>query len=98
MNFERQSFTYFGGYLHYQMQDGTRQFIARFKHDPKDRPTFVTFLIKNFSIEEYVERLVNRNEAPLNILASKGYKSHNQRKAAKYRELAAMFRGEAKAA
>lgn len=98
MQFERACFTYFGGYLNYLMPDGTRQFIARFKHDPKDKPTFLTFLIKNFSVEEYVERLVNREEAPLNILASKGYKSHNQRKAARYKELAAMFRGETKAA
>ncbi|AKF13348.1 hypothetical protein PHIN3_84 [Sinorhizobium phage phiN3] len=93
MKFERSAFSFFGGFLMYQMPDGTRQFIARLRQ-PKDRSTYITFLIKNFTVEEYIERLEIRREAPLNILGSKGYVSYNQKKAAQYRELAARFRGE----
>lgn len=94
MQFERARFSYFGSVLTYAMPDGTSQFICRFKHDPKSRPSFVTFLIKNFTVEEYIERLEVRGEAPFPIANSKGYVSHNQKKAAQYRTLAAAFRGE----
>lgn len=92
MKFERAAFTYFGGYLNYRMPDGTNQFIARFKHQPKDKPTFLTFLIKNFSVEEYVELLEIQRKAPLTILEAKGYVCYNMKKAAQYRALAAAFR------
>ena len=48
------------------------KFIARFKHVPKRRVSFLKFLVKNFTQEEYFNRLTN-GEAPLTILMSKGY-------------------------
>lgn len=46
------------------------QFVARFKRG--GRGSFITFLVKNFTVEEYFSRLQN-GEAPLTILQSKGY-------------------------
>lgn len=92
MKFIREQFEYYGGYLTYRMPDGTSQFIARFKYGKNAKPTFLTFLIKNFTVEEYIERLEVRRECPLPILESKGYVSPNMKKAAKLRELANAFR------
>jgi len=52
--------------------DGTRKFVARFKYAKNGRGTFLTFLTKNFTVEEYFGRL-EAGEAPLKILESKGY-------------------------
>jgi hypothetical protein len=65
--FVKDAFQNDGDYLRY---DG--QFVARFKYAKGSRATFVTFLIKNFTVEEYFARLGNR-EAPLQILQSRGY-------------------------
>jgi hypothetical protein len=46
------------------------KFVARFKRGGK--ATFLTFLTKNFTVEEYFGRL-DAGEAPLKILESKGY-------------------------
>lgn len=46
------------------------KFVARFKRG--DRGTFLTFLCKNFEVEEYFSRLES-GEQPLKILESKGY-------------------------
>lgn len=46
------------------------QFVARFKRG--GRGSFLTFLVKNFTVEEYFSRLED-GEAPLTILQSKGY-------------------------
>ena len=46
------------------------KFVARFKRGGK--ATFLTFLVKNFTVEEYFGRLA-AGEAPLKILESKGY-------------------------
>jgi hypothetical protein len=46
------------------------KFVARFKRGGK--ATFLTFLAKNFTVEEYFGRL-EAGEAPLKILESKGY-------------------------
>ena len=54
-------------YLSYQ-----GKFVARFKYQRGSRASFITFLIKNFTVEEYFARLDNR-EAPLEILRSRGY-------------------------
>ena len=54
-------------YLSYQ-----GKFVARFKYQRGSKASFITFLIKNFTVEEYFARLDNR-EAPLEILRSKGY-------------------------
>ena len=46
------------------------KFVARFKRGGK--ATFLTFLVKNFTVEEYFGRL-EAGETPLKILESKGY-------------------------
>lgn len=48
------------------------KFVARFKRG--GRGPFLTFLCKNFTVEEYFSRL-DAGESPLNILESKGYVS-----------------------
>lgn len=50
------------------MYDG--QFVARFKRG--GRGSFLTFLVKNFTVEEYFSQL-NSGVAPLKILETKGY-------------------------
>jgi len=67
MKFIRENFNYHGGYLTYE-----GKFIARFKHMKSNKPTFLTFLIKNFTQEEYFD-LYNSNMAPAKILETKGY-------------------------
>ena len=46
------------------------KFVARFKRGGK--ASFLSFLTKNFSVEEYFGRL-DAGESPLKILESKGY-------------------------
>ena len=55
-------------YVNYQ--DG--RFVARFKYAKGSKASFIAFLIKNFTVEEYFARLDSK-EAPLEILQSKGY-------------------------
>jgi hypothetical protein len=57
-------------------------FIARFKHDRATMKSFKTFLIKNFSVEEYFDRY-NDDVPPLKIVEEKGYISNNVKKALK---------------
>lgn len=75
--FERSKFQYHGGYLTY---GDDRRFVARFKHVPSNRPKFVSFLIKNFTVEEYFSLLETPSPecfgncyAPQEILEMKGY-------------------------
>ena len=46
------------------------KFVARFKRGGK--ASFLTFLVKNFTVEEYFGRLA-AGESPLKILEAKGY-------------------------
>ena len=46
------------------------KFVARFKRGGK--ASFLTFLVKNFTVEEYFGRL-DAGESPLKILESRGY-------------------------
>ena len=48
------------------------KFVARFKYAKAGKGTFITFLCKNFTVEEYFSRLAG-GEAPLKIVESKGY-------------------------
>ena len=59
-------------YVNYTMPNGTSKFVARFKYVRGSRASFLTFLAKNFSVEEYFARL-DGGESPLPILQSKGY-------------------------
>lgn len=59
-------------YVNYTMPNGTSKFVARFKYVRGSRASFLTFLAKNFTVEEYFARL-DGGESPLPILQSKGY-------------------------
>ena len=59
-------------YVNYIMPNGTSKFVARFKYVRGSKASFLTFLAKNFSVEEYFARL-DAGESPWPILQSKGY-------------------------
>jgi hypothetical protein len=60
-------------WLYYYAEGSSQgEFVARFKHMKDGAGSFKTFLIKNFSVEEYfAER--EKGVSPLTILAEKGY-------------------------
>lgn len=58
------------------------KFVARFKYARSSKHSFISFLIKNFSVEEYFSRQA-KGEAPLTILQSKGYLQPHVKKALK---------------
>ena len=59
-------------YVNYFTPEGTNKFIARFKYAKGSKASFLTFLTKNFTVEEYFGRL-EKGESPLTILQSKGF-------------------------
>lgn len=72
--FEKAKFNFEGMYLEYE-----GRVVARFKYMKSNVSGFRSFLIKNFTVEEYFERCA-RQETPLDILKSKGYVSAHIRK------------------
>jgi hypothetical protein len=72
--FIKENFDFQGGYLTY---GSDRRFVARFKwlrKQASDAGTFRTFLIKNFTVEEYFTAYdEGRGMTPLKILEAKGY-------------------------
>src|SRR5262245_45352452 len=79
--FDKAKFNLSGGYLTYGTE---RKFVARFKYRHMSAADFRSFLIKNFSVEEYFARR-EADEAPLTILTSKGYVLPHIRKQLKER-------------
>ena len=71
--FIKDNFYINGVYVDYNI-DGKSKFVARFKYQPRTKNTFITFLVKNFTVEEYFTRL-EAGEPPLTIGMSKGYLS-----------------------
>ena len=81
-SFKKENFRKDGMYLKYVLDETSEfyttinkyrgEFVARFKYQHGAAGTFQTFLIKNFTVEEYFSRLAQK-EAPLAILESKGY-------------------------
>jgi hypothetical protein len=69
--FVKQNFYINGDYVDYNIGDKSK-FVARFKYAKGGKASFVSFLIKNFSVEEYFSRLENQ-ETPIGILETKGY-------------------------
>ena len=65
--FVRDSFRNSNGYITYN-----DKFVARFKYKRDGAGSFVTFLIKNFTVEEYFDAY-DAGIAPLKIVESKGY-------------------------
>ncbi len=75
--FEKANFEYHGGYLHYNMPEGKREFVARFKYrGPVTKAKFQATLIKHYTVEDYFARLPGR--APLQILLDDGYLVHDR--------------------
>ena len=76
--FIKEQFNWDGEYLSYNMaglpNGQTRKFVARFKRNKGDRAHFVSFLIKNFSVEEYF-RDYDAGGTPVGIMEQKGYVS-----------------------
>lgn len=74
--FQKDQFDFDGMYLMYRVtpDDAAKNFVARFKHRGGDRAGFQSFLIKNFSVEEYFAEL-HAGQPPLKILESRGYVS-----------------------
>ena len=80
--FAKENFHYFGGYLTYVIPEGNKYFkaqerysgafVARFKYVKASKASFQSFLIKNFTVEEYFERM-EKKESPLDVLQSRGY-------------------------
>jgi hypothetical protein len=90
--FVRSQFTYDrGGYLMY-VEGTERRFIARFKYAKCDKPGFLSFLIKHFTVEEwfaardrYESELLpngcqNQKIAPFTLMKLKGYVSLQERR------------------
>ena len=84
--FTKENFHYHGGYRTYGyvgMRGDTYvredEFVARFKYNAGDRGRFVTFLIKNFTVEEYFAAR-EAGYSPLDILESRGFVSTTLRK------------------
>ena len=74
MEFVKENFDYDNGWLTYRTDTRTRpEFIARFKYNKSDKASFVKFLIKNFTVEEYRDLTNMLNLAPLQALETKGY-------------------------
>ena len=72
MKFKRDQFTYFGGCLNYTDDNGTERFVARFKYAAtSSRGTWVTFMVKNFTVEEYF--LALEDSTPLQVMQGRGY-------------------------
>ena len=67
----------FAGAEYVNYQDG--RLVARFKYARGSRASFLAFLAKNFTVEEYFARLDSK-ESPLAILQSKGYVQPHIRK------------------
>jgi len=71
-NFTKENLSIESEYIIYR--NGTEsKFVARLKYGQKtSRGPFVTFLTKNFTVEEYFSRMEN-GESPLGIMQSKGF-------------------------
>ena len=73
MRFKRERFDYSGGYLNYTDDNGTERFVARFKYaQTTSRGPWVTFMIKNFTVEEYFSALAD-GYTPLEVMRARGY-------------------------
>lgn len=89
MNFTKENLVKSGEYLMYRpegsMGYADQEFIARFKYQRGALGTFKTFLIKNFTVEEYFALAATVNQtssdilgfkvtlSPLEIVERKGY-------------------------
>ena len=78
--FQKEQFSWDGMYLTY---GENRDFIARFKYGRKPYKTWINFLVKHFTVEEYLNRIDHKNPnhvGPLTALESKGFISPNRKR------------------
>ena len=91
--FQKELFSYNGGFLMYGNGYPERaKFVARFKYRGGNKAGFMSFLIKNFTPEEYFARL-DAKETPVAILESKGYVSATVKKILKQAGFAPTIEG-----
>jgi hypothetical protein len=65
--------TYYMGDVHPSRVGTVREdFIARFKYGSKPYKSLINFLVKNFTVEEYVNLQRNEDMSPVAICESKG--------------------------
>ena len=86
--FQKDNFQYSGGFLTYDNKT-----VARFKNRAIDKTGFVSFLIKNFSVDEYFTLYAAPRATPAEILESKGYVSTTVKKLLKSAGYPATFEG-----
>ena len=67
--FDKALFVKSSGYVTY---GPTGRFVARFKYMKGSASSFITFLVRNFTVEEYFARR-EAGETPLAIVESRGY-------------------------
>jgi len=77
MKFTNEMLTNENGWIHANVNN-ERKFVARCRNASDAKP-FMTFLKRNFTIEEYFE-MYDNGMAPLEILHTKDYISPNVRK------------------
>ena len=76
--FNRKDINVSGEYVHLIRKANDKQFIGRFRKGSGGSRKFISFLIKNFTIEEYFALL--EDLPPLKVLETKGYISPNMTK------------------
>ena len=69
--FHKDLFSYNGGYLMYGNNIGDQVFIARFKYGKKNWRTWANFLVKNFTVAEYLQAA--DETSPREAIESKGF-------------------------
>lgn len=63
-------------------------FIARFKYGRKPFKTWINFIVKNFTVEEWAT-LEKQGESPVGIMKSKGFLDAGEKKLCKKHNLSA---------
>ena len=69
--FHKDLFSYNGGYLMYGNNLNDQVFIARFKYGKKNWRTWANFLVKNFTVAEYLQAA--DETSPREAIESKGF-------------------------
>ena len=69
--FHKDLFTYSGGYLMYGNNLNDQVFIARFKYGKKNWRAWANFLVKNFTVAEYLQAA--DETSPREAIEAKGF-------------------------
>ena len=74
-SFHKELFNWDGMYLTYGNNSSDSVFIARFKYGKKPYKKWITFLCKNFTVQEYLN--ASNETSPLKAIEDKGYVDEN---------------------